>query len=1403
MDDPDPDATAPRRSKRAVPTQNKIGTESQKQPSTEKRKKARTSNLSQATGSATDVVPLTGIASDFNQNYEQNIMESLRNDDLQKARHLIVLAMSRMRDMVDSWSGLIGFMEDPANKNLLMKFLAAFYPERISERPPNYQEALQMFSDCFVYEAFKTMGDATQHKLVKAASARYAKVQQLATKNGKLFSAAIDLLKSIRNECNNFHCHAHPIKQLHLSNRQICMRLQTDGILVPDQWSSDTNDEQVLHHFKSIKAIFPVYQLNLHGTKKQKHFQVHQTDPQYRRILFLELDKKLVSLREAQKKSSVENPNKHRITHTTGAYAGRQPHTMKNMFDVKLTAQHVAACMSTADGVYWEQQAGTLIDRPGLSMWDYHLLLTSKSDLEEEQEDLELSLLADDDDSVNSSSKSTRTGIRKLQTKSKQGQKRNLKPLNQQSIFEIFPNRDHIGRSGFHRYLTLDPRMEMLKTSAAPLADINVIAGHLALLAITHFVNKMGVPFDVLFPIGAMCREMMGICRLPPVPNKGRTQLTVHHLIKPEDKEKLKKKLDSEGAKYFVGTFIILEMNYTQSNDMRHADLVLLNRSWWSRDKSGATESVVRAYVWNMTDPVDPNSFDHNLEIQGPDGKNIPVDKRLPRFTLGDRAGTLAQNAEPHDVARILMTRYFEDLVAMVSNEYKRLIVFGKKDSHMGRWVELLEHSYDYDALHKISLDPNKVELLKSEVTGHPAFANELKPRSNIATMFKDRTESEQSALNKLQVTLWSKHAFVTESKHGLNDELEPELAAVYKSINDKCRVVSSMEPKYIPKPKSSVNGGIDKALMAVYGPHSDGCTTMNTDYINRGTHLYEPNSEGSVPSFLPTAHKMSVFTFTRGWDNSKIATSVQHGEFSGDTRKPYTEVITEEDCSHYQQGGLQTCCKHCSNKVDKGKSARQDAGSKKLILNPGLPFCFLEINFPEYTTGVIEIHGDYRVVSSMRTVARGGLDLGLYVLGLQNSPKKLGALSAAHNYNQWNNTNVLVSRREVRRHSVLDWHDYLSDETRRSITQKFFGFKAKRDRLAVAETEFEFNDHGAFLPPDKMQWPKEENLPLSMWEELHRIEVDVQKLFPSAGLPVELYPEGRMVRGICLPVQTMRLNKQPYEIAMCRSTVELCVENSVNLRIVKDGTPFSHEPILMDMTRNLPLPLGVIVERDHMGSLQTSIRSSDIFDLETRAALLLSQIYKQTFPDVTDCRMVGCFLMNKYYRNRESHFTWPYREYGYPNILPTGSSTTVSVGDIRQKLLQCKEEVEEAMKVPSDVNTRPHIDFQSLPSGISESIVDDDQSHEEWLRGILATAGNRSDTDRSIIRNSLGKRATIRRELAELHLTENDFITSLPLHWDIFKNRTHSKISGLDPVEFCMAMLVLRQCDDVKFEAV
>ncbi|CAB9510070.1 expressed unknown protein [Seminavis robusta] len=59
---------------------------------------------------------------------------------------------------------------------------------------------------------------------------------------------------------------------------------------------------------------------------------------------------------------------------------------------------------------------------------------------------------------------------------------------------------------------------------------------------------------------------------------------------------------------------------------------------------------------------------------------------------------------------------------------------------------------------------------------------------------------------------------------------------------------------------------------------------------------------------------------------------------------------------------------------------------------------------------------------------------------------------------------------------------------------------------------------------------------------------------------------------------------------------------------------------------------------------------------------------------------------------------------------------------DIRHKLIQCKEEVEDSLQMAEDVNSRPDTTFQSLPSGISESTVDDGQSHEEWLR-YIATA--------------------------------------------------------------------------------
>ena len=248
----------------------------------------------------------------------------------------------------------------------------------------------------------------------------------------------------------------------------------------------------------------------------------------------------------------------------------------------------------------------------------------------------------------------------------------------------------------------------------------------------------------------------------------------------------------------------------------------------------------------------------------------------------------------------------------------------------------------------------------------------------------------------------------------------------------------------------------------------------------------------------------------------------------------------------------------------------------------------------------------DARVLSSHREFSRGGIDAGLYFLGLRNSPKKM--LKPNKNYNEANYTNVLIDMRKVVPGNGMrvDWHDHIPEEAiNKAIAQ--VESTAQRQR---SEDDFKF-DPKYFPTMNHDWWPKEINLDYDKWQLMHQHEVDMKVILedPNSCLGTS--------KGISLPVPTMRIFQQTWTLAMSRSATEMCVWEGKALKPVRyaDDTAgasqkpkaVKYRPLLLHSGRGLPLPMGIEVERSQMGGIVTSNRSSGILDLNTKAAVLLT----------------------------------------------------------------------------------------------------------------------------------------------------------------------------------------------------
>jgi hypothetical protein len=252
-------------------------------------------------------------------------------------------------EVAHGWSAILAVLEDEKNTAALMELLKTIYPDRMQDNPPTqHSEALGMIRDGFVYDVVREWGGhASRSVSMSQASDRYIQLRQaqatfnLTNKEAK----ALDLLRSVRMECQNFSCESKPIKQLHKTMEHIREELGRDN--VPADW----RDETTLHHFHSASALFALFQLNQHGQERSKGMLIHRSDPQWRSLAILECDKKLDQARSQYKPPYIGPQQKRGMA----KYKGRTS-KVANKFDCQLTLPMVKQCMETADSNYWKIQ---------------------------------------------------------------------------------------------------------------------------------------------------------------------------------------------------------------------------------------------------------------------------------------------------------------------------------------------------------------------------------------------------------------------------------------------------------------------------------------------------------------------------------------------------------------------------------------------------------------------------------------------------------------------------------------------------------------------------------------------------------------------------------------------------------------------------------------------------------------------------------------------------------------------------------------------------------------------------------------------------------------------------------------------------------------------------------------
>ena len=839
-----------------------------------------------------------------------------------------------------------------------------------------------------------------------------------------------------------------------------------------------------------------------------------------------------------------------------------------------------------------------------------------------------------------------------------------LDPVDGQIIIKIFPNVDIPSITGSARY-DLAASFDILTCEKFPPGDIDITSSVLAAMIMTDYINRKGVPLDVLLVSGPDAREKIGLPRLPNQHNGKPTSIVLHHWLTARDRKQCKEWEPSNNINsetFFLNALALMQIDNVWSIDFRDALVIVMSAQWFDRDNAKAGESCIRAGVVGMGDS-----------------------EEYPYFSLGKKKGrataVLSQKASEADEAIVALGNEFVSFFRLIQNEVARRICYGEKDDSMWEWMSACDPvpsfpRADGDAPALDQLDDISLGELEAADQAEIALQAETAEAASPArkrVRLHAPVDDNKAAKEKWMQILENHFEVKGESRTNVV-ALQGTQANAYHKLRDFLTVIPGCPPLCEPLPPSTANANLSRAGPGSdYGPHWDAKDTLNST----GMH---PNKTLSDKSKLDTRKQMMVFTVANALEPTCVETLVQHGDLSSVPPKPCTSMRTGPNHAHVQPNGAQCGGEH-KGSADPNRVEFLPAPPN---LSPDLPAEFLQKWLPKDEAGaVIPVSNlilvNARFVNTLRHVPLGGIDLEVYSVGyLAEKLDKAGIVYDTPCY-----TNIAFGRKKnngVRKR--VNWHTARGEEHFVEAAKRYVEGQRQEssDDVNTASLVIQVEN----LPPPPVQCgqvlPPEE-----LWWLCHKPLVTVDEAsFP--GLNIEP-GHHTTIGGIPLPGKMLRIAEQSGYIAMNATTTEIMLLERMALKITKDNGLDAHPwcPLSLHKDRKIPFGMGAIVGSDELELLFRD-KNRDILNCEKFHQTCNHRYYKQKDPEKQDRAIQFAVFMNQYCKlanNAAKHAS---------SLLKgvAGSRPRMEIPETVEELLEkCQvalQDLEDAVEVADDV---------------------------------------------------------------------------------------------------------------------